>query len=737
MKSIFTTCLVIISFYSFSQDEIDDADSIFVDLSEIVVSANRWEQNLLEVPNKVSTINASLINFQNPQTAADLLGLSNSVFIQKSQLGGGSPMIRGFATNRILLVVDGVRMNNAIFRSGNVQNVISLDPNSIEESEVVFGPGSVMYGSDAIGGVMDFHTLKPQLSSSEGKTSVTARAMARYASANKENTAHVDFNIGLQKWAFTTSVTRSIFDDLVMGDHGPAEYTRPDYVVRENGFDVIKVNNKPNLQVNSGYDQWNAMQKIHFQLNEFTNTTYAFHFSETSDYPRYDRLILRNGAELANAEWYYGPQKWMMHSLNVTHSMPTGLFDQSKFTIAFQEYEESRHNRGFGSTRRTDRTENVKALSLNLDLDKKIGEQLTVFYGTEFVTNKVNSVARRLNVNSGEIEPTSTRYPDDSDWRTYAGYLSLKLKLNEKWLMNLSNRYTFVYTHADYDPTFFDFPFREATLKNRSVNGSLGLIFTPGAIWKVYGNLSSAFRAPNVDDIGKVFDSEPGNVVVPNPRLEPERAYNVELGAAGFLTDYCKIDFAVYYTTIDNAIARGATTFNGQDSIDYDGQLSRVLSQQNISEVWVSGFQIGLDWKVTSDLRLTTTANIQQGKEKDPATGRNFSPTHVAPKFGATHLVYSRTNWKVDLYSNYSNEIEYDDLALTERADAHLYAKDDNGNPYAPSWWTLNIKGAYNFKRIFSITMGVENILDKRYRPYSSGISAPGRNFILSVRASF
>ena len=735
MKSIFTICLVIISFYSFSQDDVDDADSIFVDLGEIVVSANRWEQNLLEVPNKVSTINGALISFQNPQTAADLLGLSNSVFIQKSQLGGGSPMIRGFATNRILLVVDGVRMNNAIFRSGNVQNVISLDPNSIEESEVVFGPGSVMYGSDAIGGVMDFHTLKPQLSSSEGKTLITAHAMARYASANKEKTAHVDFNIGLKKWAFTTSVTRSVFDDLLMGDDGPTEYTRPDYVVRENGLDVIKINNDPNLQVNTGYDQWNALQKIHFQPNEFTNATYAFHFSETSDYPRYDRLILRSGAELANAEWFYGPQKWMMHSLNVTHSKPTALFDQSKFTIALQDYEESRHNRGFGSSRRTDRTENVKAISVNTDLDKKISEQLTVFYGAEFISNKVNSIASRQNVNSGEVEPTSTRYPDDSDWRTYAAYLSLKLKLSEKWLMNVSNRYTFVYTHADYDPTFFDFPFREATLKNRSVNGSLGLIFTPAASWKVYGNVSSAFRAPNVDDIGKVFDSEPGNVVVPNPRLDPERAYNIELGAAGFLTENCKIDFAAYYTTIDNAIARGTTTFNGQDSIVYDGTLSRVLSLQNISDVWVSGFQIGLDWKITSNLRLNTTTNIQQGQEKDPATGRNFSPTHVAPKFGATHLIYSGTNWKIDLYSNYNGRIKYDDLALTERADSHLYAKDGNGNPYAPSWWALNIKGAYNFKRIFSITAGVENILDKRYRPYASGISAPGRNFILSIRA--
>jgi hemoglobin/transferrin/lactoferrin receptor protein len=736
VKSIFTICLVIISYHSFSQDDNDDADSVFVDLSEIVVSANRWEQNLLEVPHKVATVNSSLINFQNPQTAADLLGLSNAVFIQKSQLGGGSPMIRGFATNRILLVVDGVRMNNAIFRSGNVQNVISLDANSIEESEIIFGPGSVMYGSDAIGGVMDFHTLKPKFSAKEGSTLFSANAIGRYSSANNENTAHVDFNIGLKKWAFVTSVTRSVFDDLMMGDDGPEEYTRPDFVIRENGADVIRINDDPNLQVNSGYDQWNAMQKISFKPNQWANFTYSFNYSATSNYPRYDRLILRNSSGLANAEWYYGPQKWTMHSLNMAHTKPTALFDQTKFTVALQDYEESRHNRGLNSSRRTDRRENVKAFSVNLDLDKKLGDQLILYYGAEFITNRVNSIGSRENVNTGDVEPTSTRYPDDSQWKTYSGYLGVKVELSEKWLMNLTNRFTGVYTYANYDPTFFNFPFSESRLHSRSLSGSLGLIYSPASHWKIYSNISSGFRAPNVDDIGKVFDSQPGNVVVPNPDLEPERAYNVELGAAGFLAENFKVDVATYYTIIDNAIARGTTTFNGQDSIDYDGQLSRVLAQQNIGEVWVAGIQLGVDWKIIDNLRMTATLNIQDGREKDQETNQNFSPTHVAPTFGATHFIYAKSNWKVDVYSNYNGEIGYADLALSERADSHLYAKDDNGNPYSPSWWTLNVKASYNFKRIFSITGGIENVVDKRYRPYSSGISAPGRNFIVALRAS-
>jgi hemoglobin/transferrin/lactoferrin receptor protein len=310
----------------------------------------------------------------------------------------------------------------------------------------------------------------------------------------------------------------------------------------------------------------------------------------------------------------------------------------------------------------------------------------------------------------------------------------LKIKPSEQWVINLSNRFTSVYTYARYDRTFFDFPFEEASLRNKSMNGSLGLIFSPTSSLKVYSNFSSAFRAPNVDDIGKVFDSEPGNVVIPNPDLEAERAYSAELGFASVFGEIFKLDLAGYFTTIDNAIARGTSTFNGQDSIDYDGVLSRVLSQQNVSEVWVAGIQAGIDWQFAEGFKISSTLNFQKGKEKDPETDRNFSPTHVAPMFGATHFIYNRNKVKADVYANYNGKISYTKLALTERADSHLYAQDNNGNPYAPSWWTLCAKGEFRFNEHLALSAGVENILDKRYRPYASGISAPGRNFIISVR---
>jgi len=120
-------------------------------LDEVVMSVSKWEQQKKDIPQKIASIDARTIAFENPQTAADLLQNSGKVFVQKSQLGGGSPLIRGFATNRLLLTVDGVRMNNAIFRGGNIQNVISIDPFTIKNTEVIFGPGFTKYRKQKMG----------------------------------------------------------------------------------------------------------------------------------------------------------------------------------------------------------------------------------------------------------------------------------------------------------------------------------------------------------------------------------------------------------------------------------------------------------------------------------------------------------------------------------------------------------------------------------------------------------
>lgn len=712
-------------------------------LQEVTISAQRWEQKKIETPSRIVSISMKEASFQNPQTAADLLGISGYVFIQKSQLGGGSPMLRGMATNRVLLVIDGVRMNNAIFRSGNLQNAISLDVNALEGAEILFGPGSVMYGSDALGGVMNFNTLKPKFSTHESKQfSVTGNAMTRFSTANTEKTGHFDFNIGLKKIAFTSSFTYANYGDLRSGSVGGVPYFyRNNYVISYDNKDYMIPNNDPTLQVGSKYSQINFMQKVRYQPNSFWNIDYGLHFSETSKYNRYDRLyVMRTDGpykeKLRWAEWYYGPQKWQMHHLDITYSKSNLLFDKVRLITAYQFFEESRYDREFMYRELRMQKENVDALSTNLDFDKKINDKITLYYGYELVFNKIHSKASLTHVVTNKVASIVTRYPDGSTWQSNGVYLTTKYKIRKKWLITGGLRYNHFLINADFDTTFFPFPFTNTKMKSGSTVGSLGFVFTPYDKWQIYFNAGSGFRAPNVDDMGKVFESVPGYLVVPNPNLKPEKVYNLELGMIKSFGSFLTADATVYHTWLTNAMVRKDFTLNGDTTIRFLGNKSRIQAIQNVTEIEVLGFQAGIEL-FYKGLGLKSNISYQKGKEQTPDSLVYYPLRHAAPTFGSTHLTYEyRNKFKADFYVIYNTKMDYKELALTERTNAS-YARDETGKPYVLGWYTLNFKVAYFPNPFVSITAGVENIADLLYRPYASGINAPGRNLIASLRVKF
>lgn len=706
-------------------------------LSELVITANRWEEVKIEVPNRIEKISAKEIAFQNPQTAADLLGAGGFVFIQKSQLAGGSPMIRGFATNRVMLVLDGVRMNNAIYRSGNVQNVISLDAASIENAEVLFGPGAVMYGSDAIGGVMDFHTLKLQFSDSS-KPYYSGNAWGRYSSANKEKTGHFNFKFGTKRFAITSSFTNSDFSDLRTGSVGNPYFLRPVYQTTINGIDTQLVNPNPQIQIKSGYSQINTMHKVGFKASENLILDYAFHYSKTSNAPRYDRLYAANNrGQLIFAEWYYGPQKWMMNRLAITHNKKNLLYDQMRIVAAQQRYNESRHDRKFNNKRIRNQFEQVDIYSLNIDLDKKLNEKTSLYYGAEGIYNLVSSNSNRVNIETGEVTPNNSRYPDGSTWQSYAAYVNVKHRFSEKWILNSGLRYSYFDIKAKFDTSLFSLPFTNASIQNGALNGSIGIVYNASEKFQLYANASTGFRAPNIDDIGKVFDSQPGAVVVPNTQLKPEYAYNGELGTNFTLGNFAKLNLSGFYTYLDNALARRPFSFNGQDSILYEGVMSQVLAIQNISNAYVYGVQAGLDIGIGFGFRLINHFNYQYGQEYSADSAVYYPLTHAAPIFGSHHLIYETKSLKFDFYVLYNGEIPYNTLSLNDRLDDLPFAKNPEGKPYVPGWYTLNFKASWFIHKNFILNTGIENIEDKLYRPFASGISAPGRNFIVALRVIF
>ncbi len=710
-------------------------------LDEVVISASKFSQKFREVPKKVTQINRSMIEFTNPMTSADLLERGGYVYIQKSQLGGGSPMIRGLSTNRLVLSVDGVRLNNAIFRSGNIHNVISISPMNIENTEVIMGSASVLYGSDAIGGVMNFYTNKAKLSN-DSNPNIQININSRYSSASNEKMYHIDFNYGLEKIAFLSSFSKSDFDDLTMGIHGPSVYLRPNYVTQNSaGDDVLVTNSKPRVQRNTGYSQTNFMQKILYEPNEDLSIDIGIHFSKTGNIPRYDRLIRTNENEgLYYSEWYYGPQEWLLINSQLTYiPKETKFYDELKFGSSFQRFSESRNIRRFNDNFLKSREEELDIFSLNLDFFKKISENSNITYGLEIIENKIGSFAKSINISDLSETLISTRYPDNSSLNSMGLYINYKTKIIEDVFFQSGVRYSSTLLKSDLSQNniYYDFMYENTTLENGAFVGGIGLSWVRNIYnnWKF--NINTAFRSPNIDDLAKVFDSEPGSVVVPNPDLKPERSFGLEFGGYFRTKNNIELDFSSYVTYLYNSFIRDDFTLsNGVSEIIYDGELSQIQALQNSSKSFIYGIEFGINMFLNKNFRMKSQHNLIAGYELDDLPF-GMPVRHIPPNYGNFHLIYNNGDFTIDTYLNYNSKISFNNLAESERAKPYMYALDENGNPYSPSWMTFNVRSKYSFSKMLNINFTVENITNKLYRPYSSGISAPGINFIFSFSYAY
>ena len=710
---------------------ITDASS----LDEVVLSVSKFGQKKRDIPQQIVSVTSEDVLFRNPQTAADLLQSSGQVYVQKSQLGGGSPIIRGFSTNRLLIAVDGVRFNTAIFRGGNVQNIISIDPFAVARSEVILGPGSVVYGSDAVGGVMNFYTKKPKFSFEEGY-SFSGNSTVRYATANKEKTGHFDFNIGAKKWAFLTSVTYSDFDNLRMGSHGPDDYLRNQYIETINGVDTVVQNQDPKIQRPTAYSQINTMQKVRYMPNNNWNFDLGLFYTTTSDYPRYDRLIRDTNGALESAVWDYTPQQWVSGNLQIQNTPDTNtLFDESAFTLSFQHFKEGRSDRDFGDSFLYETQEKVAAYTTAWDFEKKI-KKAKLNYGIEYIFNKVGSRGLKSDIVTGISQTDVSRYPDGSSWQSLAGYMSSQFALAKNISFIGGLRYSHIIIDAQFDTSLFDLPFTEATINTGALTGTAGVTWNPNKTlgWRL--NFGTAFRAPNIDDVGKVFDSEPGSVVVPNPDLKPEYAYNADIGVSLNFDTVVKLDFAGFYTILEDALIRRDFSLDGESQILYQGELSTIQAIQNASRAQVYGFEAGIDIAFSKELKLNSQYNITRGFAQDQQ-GTKEALRHAPPAYGNTRLIYNKAKLTLAAFAEYNGQFDFEDLAPSQQNNAFLYAADQNGNPYAPKWYTLNFSAQYKYSKSLQLNATLENITDKRYRTYSSGLSAPGRNLIVAATYTF
>jgi hemoglobin/transferrin/lactoferrin receptor protein len=713
----------------------DTSDRVIM-LDEYVISANKVSEDKRDVAQQIETTSARQIQQANPGTSAELLAQTGMVMVQKSQQGGGSPVLRGFEASRVLLVLDDVRMNNIIYRSGHLQNIITLDPSMLQRVEVLFGPSSTVYGSDALGGVIHLHTRTPQLSLTDKVLNVHGNGLLRYASANSEKTGHLDLNIGGTKLASWTSVSYSDFDDLLQGKNlnetADSIWLRPFYIERINGADSLVMNDNIYRQVQSGYSQYDLVQKLLYSPAAHIKHELNLQLSNSSDVPRYDRLTDPDTSTvLRNAEWYYGPQLRTLAAYSIGIGSQQGFFSDYYAGVSYQFIEESRHQRRVDRTGLQNRYEQVSVAGFDVHA-RSMSEKNDLRLGIDGQLNWLKSTAELTDVNTGEVSSLDTRYPDGDNNMNYFGlYATDAYHLSNQWVLNAGLRLQYISLHSTFvSKEFFDFPYAEVDQVHVPLSGSLGIIWNGEQHLRISLIGSTGFRAPNVDDLAKVFESSPGTVIVPNPDLEPEKTYNADLSVSKIFGHKVKIEAVGFYTLFSDAIVTDYYTYNGEDSLLYDGELSAVMSNQNKGKAFLYGANGNLFIDFTDHFSLTSTISYTYGRIVND-TG-NAPLDHIPPVIGKTSLIYSHKKFRAEAFALYNGWKRIDDY----------YPNGEDNEQYAtpegmPAWWTLNLRLQYAVTNHLTVQAACENILDHNYRVFASGISAPGRNFIVALRGSF
>jgi len=702
-------------------------------LPEMVISATRNANHLKDIAQPISAIQRKDIQFINPGNAADLLSQTGTALIQKSQLGGGSPILRGFEGNKVLYVVDGVRMNNAIYRGGHLQDILSLDPMAMENVEVAYGPSAVAYGSDALGGVMSFTTRAPRFTS--GDRLLRGNAMLRYSSANQSAT-HINLETSTERFATFTAFTFNNFGDLRQGNirnpNYPSFGQRPWYVERINGRDSVMTNSNPNIQVGSAYKQYDFIEKISFKQSEKLTHTLNIQYSTTNNVPRYDRLTQVSIGSPRFGEWYYGPQTRALVAYHANLNNGKRLYSTGRITLAWQNIDQSRHDRLFNSPNLNNRLENVKVYSVNADFSKSIGQTLTTNYGLEYYFNEVTSTANSEDIFTGAQSDLDTRYANGgSSMSGAAAYGTAILKATRKITLNAGLRYSLVNLTALFtDNSFFNFPFSDVNQSNRNLNGSVGIIAAPNTKWRITVLASTGFRAPNVDDLSKVFESNAGNLIVPNNELKPEKVSNLEATIERKFNGKTTLALNGYYMNYTNALTTGKAQFNGQDSIFYDGTLSPVYTTINADEAYICGGNLSLNSQVNDHFSIQSSVVYTYGRIK--ADNGDTPLDHIPPVYGRTGFTFQQQKFRGEFSVLYNGWKRIEDYRLNAE-DNEAYAT-ANG---MPAWYTLNARASYQVHENIQLMVGLENILDANYRVFASNISAAGRNVTFTLRGRF
>ncbi|MGD9898995.1 MAG: TonB-dependent receptor [Calditrichaceae bacterium] len=662
-----------------------------------VITATRSRQETYELSTPVNSVSAIKILERNSKTTAEALREENGIFVQKTNHGGGSAIIRGFGSNRILILVDGIRLNNSTYRLGNHQYLTTVDNQNLEKIEVVRGPSSVLYGSDALGGTINLMTKEPGLTDTE--KSFIYSLTGRYSSADEERLLRGSISYRTEKFAFSGGYTLKDYDDLRRGSNSSN-------IQLENSTSGL-------LQSPSGYAAQDMDAKLIFSPGSAGRFILSYQLSNQDDVPRYDKY-----ENDGYSKWLYEPQKRSLIYF-MYENKPRGKYiNEIKSTVSFQKQEEGRKTQKTGSSFLTIESDDVETLGLNLQINSAHTRHLLTA-GTDIYHDYIDSRRRVYDELTGISEyDRSGRYPDGAVYDSYGFYVQDETTVSKRFSTTLGVRYNFSHTNfLIMQNTSADSGSNRFAQDFHSVTGSIGGVYKLTGSINITAHAGQAFRAPNLSDLSKLGESKGNTYEVPNPDLDAEKIWSYDLGLR-IHTDRLMAGLDAYYSDIADLIASADATYNGLSYIVKNNTEYQVKSKQNIGKAYILGIEASGDYFIAQNLNLrgNITATRGQNKTLDEPVGG------IPPVFGLLGFKWTYESGYADFYFRFAdkqNRLSSDD-------------KDDPRIPAGgtPGWRTYNIRVGYTYSKNVEIRLAMENITDVNYREHGSGINGPGRNLI-------
>lgn len=646
----------------------------------VTVTALRQPAPSYDVPRSITVIDRRELDERLPRSTPEALWDAAGVFVQKTNHGGGSPYLRGLIGNQVLVLVDGIRLNNATFRYGPNQYLATIDPASIERIEVVRGAGSVLYGSDAMGGVINIVT---KTAPGVGQPfAVHSQAATKFATSAMEQTGRFEASASGPRGGWRGGLSVRNFGDLRAG----------------RGLGV---------ESPSGYTELAVDTRADLLLSRSGRLTLAYQHDHQGDVPRWDQVTQRGFARYA-----FDPQVRRLGYARYEQTFASAWLRQFKATASVQRNSEQREYQRRDADILTVERDDVLVSGVSLEVQSRPVGSLAIVSGLDYYADRVQSAREDR---TGGVGPGLSKrglYPSGAAADAVALFSHATIT-HARWIIDGGVRVGRSEVSAP-DPLF-----GSAHIRPAMVTASGGAMFAIAPWLRGYGTVSQAFRAPNIDDLSSLGQFDFG-VEVPSPQLDPETSVTVE-GGVKMRTTRAAASLAVYRSGLDRLIERVPGLFEGSPL--RDGQA--VYRKTNVGSALVRGVELDADVAVAAPVTLRGSLTYTHGQ----VTTIDEPMRRIPPLNGLVALrLTPAPRWWAEAAVRFA--AKQDRLASGDIADYRIPAGG------TPGWTVLNVNAGVRVRPGLELVGALQNLSDEPYRTHGSGIDGVGRSAWVGLTAT-